>query len=115
MNNIKWKLKMKYARGSKVYECEKNINIRSNEFLFKGLLLVAHAGRGTACVTLERWYLRYNNYRFGFQMIKHFKGHNASHGARAWFRRMIRNCPDFISMIEEEITDTSREQGISPD
>ena len=110
MNDIKWELKIKHARGCKFYECEKNINIRSNEFLFKGLLLVAHAGIGTACVTLERWYLRYNNYRFGFQMIKHYKGHNASHSARAWFRRMIRNCPDFVSMIEEEVTDTRKEQ-----
>ncbi len=115
MNDIKWELKKKYAGGGKFYECEKTINIRTNEFLFRGVLLVANLGRGTACVTLERWCLRYNNYRFGFQMIKHFKGHNASHSARAWFRRIIRNCPDYVSMVEEEIIDTRREQGVSPD
>lgn len=113
MDDIKWELKAKYPGGSKLYEFERETTMIDekhrlmNRYLFKGMLLVAHLGRGTACVTFERWRLFYANYRYGFEMTKHFKGHNASHSARAWFRYMLKNCPEFVSMIEkEEIQDS---------
>lgn len=101
MDNAKWELKEKYRGGSKMYKFRQEVHIRSNKFLFEGMLLVAYLGRGTACVTFERWCLNYTNYRFGFEMTKHFRGHNASHSARAWFRYMLKNCPEFVSMIEK--------------
>lgn len=105
MNGKKWELKASGPRGKKLYEFEMDTYVASNRWLFKGILEVANKGRGTARIVLERWCSNfYGNYRFGFRMIKNFKGHNASHSARAWFRHMKseKYCPEFLSMLEEE-------------
>lgn len=102
MTKINWKLKRRLPRGWKLYECSQVVNDRYNKYLIEGELEVGVNGRNTAYITFRRWCINFDNYKFGFRMSKHFKGHNASHQARAWFRYLFSNCPNYVKEMEAE-------------
>jgi len=92
-----WKLGTKYSNGYTIYSFKKNRDEAPNRYLIEGLLTVGING---SFVIFKRVCVNYVNHRFGFQMSKHFNGHNAARSARAWFNYMLNNTPNYVKEIE---------------
>lgn len=93
-----------WIKGHGYYTCAMTYKYGYNSYLIKGNLHVGLNGRSTAFINFERLCTNYDNIRFGFKAGKHFKGKNASHSARAWFRYMANNCPDYVQATEMRAT-----------